>query len=184
MARRPVLKMGHPVLRKKARELTLEEIQSTWFADLINDMVETMHSEDGVGIAAPQIGESVRVSVIEYQGDTDRYPDMGEQALTVFINPKVTVLSKEMDGFWEGCLSVPGLRGYVERPNKVSVEYLNVEGEKKTITADGFLAIVLQHEFDHLDGVLYVDRVKDPTKMAYLDEYREFVLGDGEDEEI
>jgi peptide deformylase len=182
--RRPVLKMGHPLLRKKARELTQEEIQSPWFADLINDMVETMHSEDGVGIAAPQIGESVRVSVIEYQGATDRYPDMGEQALTVFINPKVKVLTAEMDGFWEGCLSVPGLRGYVERPNKVEVEYMNVEGEKKKITADGFLAIVLQHEFDHLDGILYIDRVKDPTQIAYLDEYREFVLGDGDEEEI
>jgi peptide deformylase len=184
MAKRQVLKMGHPVLRQKARELSVEEIKSPWFEQLIADMVETMHSEDGVGIAAPQIGESVRVSVIEFQGDSERYPDMGSQSLSVFINPIVKILESETEGFWEGCLSVPGLRGYVERPRKISIEYLDIRGIKKDLIADGFLAIVLQHEFDHLDGILYIDRVKDPTKLAYLDEYRQFVLNDSEVEEV
>lgn len=178
MARRPVLKMGHPLLRKKARELSVEEIKSAWFKTLISDMVETMHSEEGVGIAAPQIGESVRVSVIEFEGDNERYPEMGDQGLSIFVNPVIKVLNEDTEGFWEGCLSVPGLRGYVERPKKVSVEYYDERGIKKDLVAEGFLAIVLQHEFDHLDGVLYIDRVKDPTKIAYIEEYRQFILAE------
>ncbi len=184
MAKRTILKMGHPILREKARELSREEIQSKWFKELIHDMIETMHSEEGVGIAAPQVGESVRVSVIEFEDDSDRYPESGAQKLSIFVNPVLKVLDEKTDGFWEGCLSVPGLRGFVERPRKVSVEYLNELGEKKTLTTDGFLAIVLQHEFDHLDGILYVDRITDKTKLAFIEEYREFILKDENDLEV
>jgi len=185
MARRPVLKMGHPTLRLKAREVTSDEIKSRWFKDLLKDMIETMRAEDGVGIAAPQIGESVRVSVVEFQGDNKRYPDIENQNLSIFINPAIKILDKDTQGFWEGCLSVPGLRGYVERPRKIEVSYLDEKGLKQDLVAEGFLAIVLQHEFDHLDGVLYIDRVKDPTQLACLEEYRQFILNDlDEDEEI
>src|SRR4051812_47803840 len=184
MAVKEVLKMGNPLLRQKARELSSEEIASKWFNELIRDMVETMHSEEGVGLAAPQIGESVRVSVIEFEGDNERYPDMGAQKLSVFVNPVIRVLDPDTEGFWEGCLSVPGLRGYVERPKKVSVSYLDENGKPKSLVADGFMAIVLQHEFDHLDGVLYIDRITDKTKIAYIEEYREFVLQNDDDQEV
>jgi peptide deformylase len=181
---RPVLKMGNPLLRKVARDVSPSEIKSDWFKNLILDLTETMRSEDGVGIAAPQIGESVRVSIIEFGEDSDRYSDIGTQGLTIFVNPKITVLDEETEGFWEGCLSVPGLRGYVERARKVSVEYLDENAKPQKITAEEFLAIVVQHEFDHLDGILYVDRVKDKTKLSYIEEYREFILKDEDDYEV
>src|SRR4051794_10231994 len=113
MATRPVLRMGHPTLRQKARELTVDEIKSGWFKNLIEDMTDTMHEEEGVGIAAPQVGESVRVSIIEFGEDNERYPDNDNQPLTIFVNPIINILDQETEGFWEGCLSVPGLRGYV-----------------------------------------------------------------------
>lgn len=184
MAIRPILRMGHPLLRQRARELTMAEIQSSATKELLKDMLETMHAADGLGIAAPQIGESVRVSIIEFASDNNRYPGMGQQGLTVFINPKLTVLEPSEQGFWEGCLSVPDLRGLVFRPRKVAVDYLDENGKAHRLEAEGFLATVLQHEFDHLDGVLYVDRVKDPTKLAYLDEYKSYILGQQEHEEI
>jgi peptide deformylase len=176
--------MGHPALRVKAREVRPEEISTKWFRDLVRDMVDTMRAEDGVGIAAPQLGESVRVSVIEFGGENERYPSMKDQALSVFVNPRLTVLDPQTEGFWEGCLSVPGLRGYVERPRRVSVEYVDEKGQSRSLEADGFLAVVLQHEFDHLDGVLYIDRVKDPARLAFLEEYRAFIVGDGDNREV
>src|SRR3990167_3032759 len=152
MAIRKVARMGNPVLRQKARDLTPGEIQNPEVQRLIDDMVETMREYDGVGLAAPQVHEPVRISVVEFEGG---------QGLTVYINPRVTVLDPTEEGLWEGCLSVPGLKGWVTRPGKIRVEYLDRDAKPVTITAEGFLATVLQHEFDHLDGVLYVDRIKD-----------------------
>ena len=174
MAVRQILRMGHPLLRERSRELTKDEINSEWFKSLIIDMTDSMRATNGVGIAAPQIGEAVRVSVIEFESDNERYPEMGSQGLTVFINPVLKVTEKLEQTFWEGCLSVPDLRGAVARPRGVFVEYLNEKGEAKTLQADGFLATVLQHEFDHLDGILYIDRVRDLTKLSFIEEYKQF----------
>ena len=105
----------------------------------------------------------------------NRYGEEINFPLTVFVNPEVTYLTDDLQGFWEGCLSVPGLRGYVERPKKVRVNYLNEKGEEKEIVAEGFLATVLQHELDHLFGILYIDRVKDPKLLSYQEEFEQFI---------
>ena len=174
MAIRNILRMGNPLLRQSSRSLTKDEILSDWFKTLILDMTETMHAANGVGIAAPQIGEMVRVSVIEFSTDNERYPEMGSQGLTVFVNPILKVNNPAEQTFWEGCLSVPDLRGAVPRPSGVFVEYLDENAVLKTIQAEGFFATVLQHEFDHLDGILYVDRVRDLSKLSFVDEYKQF----------
>jgi peptide deformylase len=182
MAIRKVARMGHPILRKKARELTVPEIRSAEIQRLIDDMVETMHEYGGVGLAAPQVHESLQISVIEFSDDSSRYPEMGNQALSVFINPKMKVLDSEEQGYWEGCLSIPEIRGLVFRPRKIEVEFFDREGTKKKIVAEGFLATVFQHEFDHLNGTLFIDRIQDTTRLAFLEEYRKYWLSSEEQE--
>jgi peptide deformylase len=171
MAVRPVLTIGNPLLRRVARDLTAEEIRSPELRTLIDDMVDTMHHEQGIGIAAPQIGESLQAAIIEIDVESARYPGQEPFGLRVFLNPRVTVLDAQDQGFWEGCLSVPNLRGFVERPRKVRVDYLDLQGQQRTIEAEDFLATVFQHELDHLQGVLFVDRVRDMTKLATIDDY-------------
>ena len=176
MAIRKVARMGHPVLRQKARELTREEILSPEIARLIEDMVETMEEYGGIGLAAPQVHESIQLAIIGFEEESARYPDMGEQPLSVFINPRITVLDTTEQGFWEGCLSVPELRGLVHRPRKIQVDYLDHQAKPQKIVAEGFLATVFQHELDHLAGVLFIDRLKDTSKLAFLDEYQRYWL--------
>lgn len=171
MALRPVRKIGDPVLRRPAVTYTFDHPSSPDFVQLIDDMVETMHAEGGIGIAAPQIGEPVRVAVIAIAKASTRYPDMADFPLTVFVNPRITVLDPTEQGFWEGCLSVPNLRGYVLRPRAVRVDFLDGRGCAQSLEAEGFLATVLQHELDHLDGFLFVDRVRDTTKLATVENY-------------
>jgi peptide deformylase len=183
MAILKVARMGHPVLREVGRELTPEEIRSPEIQDLIEDMVETMHEYTGIGLAAPQVHESIQLAIIEFEGDNDRYPDMGDQPLGVYINPKITVLDPQEQSFWEGCLSVPELRGLVPRPRKIRVDYLNRQAQPKSITAEGFLATVFQHELDHLSGKLFIDRIQDTTKLAFIQEYERYWVPDEDDEE-
>ena len=195
MAIRKVARMGHPVLRQKARELTKEEILSEETRALVRDLIETMNEYGGIGIAAPQVHESVSVAIIDYQDDHPRYADqtkMNEQdereelPLTVIINPKITVLDKKEQGFWEGCLSVPELRGLVYRPRKVQIDYLDLDAKPQRIVAEDFLATVFQHELDHLFGVLFVDRVRyEPGKspIAFTEEYSRY-LTPKEDDDI
>ena len=181
MAIRKIARLGHPVLRKKTREVTREEISSPEMRRLVKDMVETMHEYGGVGLAAPQVHEPVRLAIIEFDADDGRY-DTGEvQPLLVIWNARVKVLDETPAGFWEGCLSVPGLRGYVERPSKIEVSYLDERGKPQTLQADGFLATVFQHELDHLDGVLYVDKVVDKTKFAFSEEYARYHVEEGDE---
>ncbi len=183
MAIRKVARLGHPVLREKTREVSREEISSPEMRRLVRDMVETMHEYGGVGLAAPQVHESIRLAIIEFDGDDERYqhPDKDEgQPLLVIWNARVKVLDATPSGFWEGCLSVPGLRGYVERPSKIEVSYLDERGKPKTIVAEGFLATVFQHELDHLDGVVYVDKITDKTKLAFSEEYARYHAEEGE----
>lgn len=171
---RPICRMGNPILRKKAREITKDYLTSEAFTRLLEDMKDSMHHYGGIGIAAPQIGVDLSVAMIELTG-VNRYGEELNLPLTVFLNPVVTIMTSEEQGFWEGCLSVPGLRGYVERPKKIMVNYTDLKGEEREIVAEGFLATVLQHELDHLNGVLYIDHIRDPKLIAYQEEFDQFI---------
>lgn len=186
MAIRKVARLGNPVLRKKGRKLKESEIRSAEIRRLIEDMIETMHEYTGVGLAAPQVHESLQLAIIEITPDNKRYPEQKARGLTVFINPVLTVLDEKTQGFWEGCLSVPGLRGLVYRPRKVQVDYLDENGKKQKLVAEDFLATVLQHELDHLGGTLYIDRVENApgkTPLAFNEEHdRYYTRADDDDE--
>ncbi len=171
---RPVTRMGNPVLREKAQEVTRDFILSDGFAQLFMDLKDSMKAHGGIGIAAPQIGVSLQVAIIELMG-FNRYGQEVNLPLTAFINPKIEYLTEEKQGFWEGCLSVPGLRGFVERPKKVRVTYLNDKAQESVIEAEGFLATVLQHELDHLFGTLYIDRIKDMSLLSYQEEFDTYI---------
>ena len=179
MAIRKVARLGHPVLRQKCREVTREEISSPEMRRLVRDMIETMHEYGGVGLAAPQVHENVRLAVIEYEDEESQKPDGGSPLLVIW-NARVKVLDETLSGFWEGCLSVPGLRGFVERPSKIEVSYLDERGKPQRLVAEGFLATVFQHELDHLDGVIYVDKITDKSKFAFSEEYGRYHVEEGE----
>jgi peptide deformylase len=171
---RPICRMGNPILRKKAEKISKDYLMSDDFSQLLQDMQESMNHYGGIGIAAPQIGVDLQVAIIELVG-LNRYGEEINLPLTAFVNPEISYLTDEEQGFWEGCLSVPGLRGFVERPKKIKVSYQNHKGEDQEIIAEGFLATVLQHELDHLHGVLYIDRIKDPRLLTYQEEFEQFI---------
>ena len=174
MAVRRILNMGHPLLRQVARPLRAGEIGSEALRALIADMVDTLQDYGGIGLAAPQVGESLRLAIIEVAGGPTRYGDLAPMPLSVFINPVIEVLDPASAGYWEGCLSVPGLRGYVERPQHVRVRYLTEQGEPREMELRGFPATVFQHEFDHLDGRLYVDRLADTRLLSFDREFERY----------
>lgn len=175
MAIKPICRLGNPVLRQIAQKLSKEEILSPNFNELIQDMKDTMDHLGGIGIAAPQIGVSKAVTIIQLEDDNPRYPDNDtSQGLTIIVNPEIKIIDKNKQGFWEGCLSVPGLRGFVERPQQIQVEYLNEKAEKVVVEAQGFLATVFQHEIDHLFGQLYTDKISDPSKFSFEEEFEQF----------
>jgi peptide deformylase len=171
---RELLRMGHPILRQTAREITSSEIHSPEIQNFILDMKENMNHYGGIGLAAPQIGESIQLAVIELKSQGNRYGEEVSLPFTVFINPKIEILDSAVQGFWEGCLSVPGLRGYVERPRKIKATYLDQSANKKEIIGEGFLSTVLQHELDHLFGHLYIDRLGDTRLLSYQEEFVQF----------
>lgn len=168
--------MGHPLLRQVARPLRPEELGTEAMARLLADMVDTLHDYGGIGLAAPQIGESLRLAIIEIAGGPTRYGELTPMPLTVFVNPVIEVLDPATRGYWEGCLSVPGLRGFVERPQHVMIRYSTERGEPRQLELRGFPATVFQHEFDHLDGKLYVDRLADPRLLAFDEEFERYHL--------
>ena len=176
MAVRRIIRMGHPLLREVARELTPEEITGEPVRRLVDDMIDTLHDYGGIGLAAPQVAESVRLAIVELPGGPSRYGELPELPLTVFVNPVIDVLDGPAAGYWEGCLSVPGLRGYVERPQHIRVTASDLDGAPLAMTFQGFPATVFQHEFDHLDGRLYVDRITDPTRLVFEEEFERYVL--------
>ncbi len=182
MAILKVARMGHPVLRKVARKLTAKEIESDKIQSLIENMIQTMHEYGGIGLAAPQVHESIQLAIIELDEQNDRYEGAKGQALEVYINPKITVIDTAEQAFWEGCLSVPELRGLVHRPRKIQVDYLNRKGKAKKIVAEGFLATVFQHELDHLSGMLFIQRMKEMSKLSFIDEYQRYWAKDEEDD--
>ena len=171
MAVRRIIRMGHPTLRQVAAPVDPASLGEPAFKRLLADMVDTLRDYGGVGLAAPQINEPVRLAIIEIPGGPTRYGEVSPMPLTAFVNPEVRVLDGAPNGVWEGCLSVPGLRGYVERPGHIQVSALNLAGQPINLELKGFLATVFQHEFDHLDGKLYIDRMADPAKLMFDDEY-------------
>ncbi len=168
--------MGHPLLREVARPLEPAELDSPQLQALLADMVDTLHDYGGIGLAAPQIGEPLRLAIIEIDGGPTRYGELAPLPLTVFINPVIEVLDPATAGYWEGCLSVPGLRGFVERPQSVRIQYTNLIGAEEAMELKGFPATVFQHEFDHLDGKLFVDRIQDTRLLAFEQEFERYHL--------
>ena len=173
MAILKVARIGHPVVRARAREVDPAVIKTRDFQRFIDDMVETMHEYDGVGVAAPQVHVSLRVAVLEVPKGDGRGGRKGVP-LTVLINPKVTPLSPKARLDIEGCLSVPDLRGLVPRFEKVRLEALGRDGKPYSVVATSFHARVIQHECDHLDGNVYLDRMLDMKTLGFLDEMQRF----------
>ncbi|BDA79022.1 hypothetical protein LPTSP3_g19520 [Leptospira kobayashii] len=167
MAVRKILRIGNPLLRKLAEDVLESEVQTKDFKKLIRDMFETMRFAEGVGLAAPQIGILKKIVVVGQEDDNQRYKGTPEVPNQVIINPEITPLAPAGDGFWEGCLSVPGMRGYVERPSKINLKWRDENFEPHEETIEGYRAIVMQHEIDHLFGVLYVDRLKSTKLFGY-----------------
>lgn len=174
MSVRDVIRMGHPSLRSPAAEYPIDQIGSPQFETLIDDMHETLHAYGGIGLAAPQIDVGYRIAVIEIENTSTRYGEIEASPFEVYINPTITPIAEASAGYWEGCLSVPGMMGYVERPQHIRVDYIDRAGNHQSKEAHGFLATVFQHEFDHLDGVLYVDRIKDKSLFSFEEEFLEF----------
>jgi peptide deformylase len=159
MAIRDIVSLPHPVLRQKARKVS--EL-TTELNNLIDDMIETMREAPGVGLAAPQVGVSRRVIVVEFGEEED--PE-APQKLYVVVNPEIVRFSQETIEGTEACLSIPGLAGEVERSEDITVKGLNRQGIPIRIKASGWLARIFQHEIDHLDGILFVDRAEDVWKV-------------------
>ena len=166
--------MGHPNLRVPAAPYREENLGSAELNELVSDMRETLHAYGGIGLAAPQIDVGLRIVVIEIENTSTRYGEIEHTPFEVYINPAITSIANETASYWEGCLSVPGMMGYVERPQHIRVDYLTQGGIEKSIEAHGFLATVFQHEFDHLDGTLYVDRIKDLSLFSFEEEFVQF----------
>jgi len=184
MAILKVARMGHPVLRQKCAPIDPGQITGPEVQGLIRNMFETMAEYTGVGLAAPQVHHPVQLLIAG--GEVD---DEGRPVYRVLINPKVTVLDQDDRlGMYEGCLSLPDLRGWVERPALVKVEAYDEKGARVEFTLEGFPAVVMQHECDHLDGVLFVDRMEDMTKFAFEREADRFheqdLVSEADDEDI
>ena len=176
MAILKVARLGHPVLRQQAERVSPVDIQSAQVQRLIDDMIETMHEYDGAGLAANQVHVPRQIAVIEV-AKNPRYPDAPEIPLTVLINPVVTPTSEEIEEGWEGCLSVPDMRGVVPRYTAVRLECLDRQGKPVDLVAKDFFARVIQHETDHLNGIVYVDRIRDMRTLSHIAEWQRHWLG-------
>jgi peptide deformylase len=159
--------MGHPVLRERAQRV--ERFATPELRALVQDMKDTMKAKNGAGLAAPQIGVGQRVVIFGVQ-DNPRYPDAEEVPFTVLVNPQIVLLTREVEEGWEGCLSVPGMRGVVPRYTKLRYSGFDEEGAPLERVAEGFHARVVQHECDHLDGILYPQRMTDMSRFGFIEE--------------
>ncbi|MBJ81135.1 MAG: peptide deformylase [Myxococcales bacterium] len=173
MAIREIALIGEPVLREQTREISSEEIASSEIQETITDMIETMHHANGAGIAANQIFSPLRICVIEVS-DNPRYPYKPNIPLTILINPQITPVGTEMFENYEGCLSVPNLRGKVERYCQIEIKALDRNGQPIEETICGITAGTFQHEIDHLDGKLFVDRVKNTASLCTWDAFKKY----------
>jgi peptide deformylase len=175
-----VARMGHPVLRARARAVEPSEIRSPRIQQLIDDMFETMHEYHGVGLAAPQVHESLRLFVAGFPPSRDRKEDEDEADRfpeVVLINPEVRPEGTETIEDWEGCLSIPDIRGRVPRSRQVIVRAFDRRGKPVEIRAAGFSARVIQHETDHLDGILFFDRMRSFESLTFLEEFGRYWSG-------
>ena len=178
MSIRKIATLGHPILRQLAKEVPLEDIPSEYIQSIINDLLDTVHDADGAGLAAPQIYESLQIVVLKL--DLDDFE--------IWINPKITPQNDDYMMTFEGCLSVPELRGAVVRPEEIHVSYYNEKGQYMERDIVGYSAIVAQHECDHLDGTIYIDKIE-PGTLCFLQEYKkhkesilDFAFGPEEEE--
>ena len=176
MAILKVARLGHPVLRQQAERVSAADVQSAEVQRLIDDMIETMHEYDGAGLAANQVHVPRQIAVIEV-AKNPRYPEAPEIPLTVLINPVVTPTTEEIEEGWEGCLSVPDMRGVVPRYTAVRLECLDRHGKPVDLVAKDFFARVIQHETDHLNGIVYVDRIRDMRTLSHIAEWQRHWLG-------
>ncbi len=173
MTVRDIVTVGHPVLRERAREVTHDELAAAEVQRLIDDLIDTMRHANGAGIAANQIGVPLRITTIEVN-DNPRYPYKPRIPLTVVVNPVIQFLDDQVVDINEGCLSVPNLRGTVSRHVNVRVQYLDRDGSAHDEIKRGLTAGTFQHECDHLDGMLFLDRVTDPTTFTTWEHFERF----------
>lgn len=172
-----VARMGHPVLRARARPIDAGEIKSPRVQKLIDDMLDTMREYQGVGLAAPQVHESIRVFVAGFapspgHHDEEEVEDESERVpLMALINPEIAIAGDDVEEDWEGCLSIPDIRGRVPRARQIVVRAYDRRAKRIELKASGFTARVIQHETDHLDGVLFFDRMKSLETLTFLDEF-------------
>ena len=166
-----IVQIGHPTLRAQAREVTAAELGSPELHRICDDLVETMRAANGAGLAAPQVDIPLRIFAVEV-GDNQRYPYKPRLGLRVLVNPVVRPVSTETYASYEGCLSIPDLRGLLPRQVEVAVSYLDVDGSPHVERFGGPSAGTMQHELDHLDGVLFPDRVEDPTTLCTWEMFR------------
>jgi peptide deformylase len=176
MAIRKVARLGHPVLRAKAQPVPPQDIASARIQRLIDDMFDTMAEYGGIGLAAPQVHEGLRLFVAGVRPADVVTPmtDDVDMPLITVINPEVVPVGQDVESGWEGCLSIPDIRGRVERPTAVRLRANDRTGRRIELTADGLPARVIQHEFDHLDGVLFFDRMTSFETLTFMDEYKRY----------
>jgi peptide deformylase len=165
-----VCRLGHPVLRMESKRVAKEVLSNPAVQTLIDNMMQTMVEYGGVGLAAPQVHESLAIAVIESHGPR------GDIPMTVLVNPDVTILDEELIEDWEGCLSIPDMRGRVARWTRLRVDALDRHGNRLDLTAEGFAARVVQHEFDHLMGKVYLDRMRDFKTLTHVAEFQRYWL--------
>ena len=170
--------MGHPVLRQKARPLEKQELKSAALQKLIDDMLETMHEYSGVGLAAPQVHESIRLFVAHLDAD-----GRADQEAIAIVNPQISVLGDQLVEGWEGCLSIPDIRGMVPRAFHIAVAGLDRHGRRLELEFKDFPARVAQHETDHLDGVLFFDRMRGFQSLTYMEEFSRYHARHDEEDE-
>ena len=170
----PIIKLGNPILRQKAAEV--ENIQSQEIQNLIDELITSVSQANGVGIAAPQIASSYRLFIVASRPNA-RYPHAPEMHPTAMINPRIIAHSSEMLKDWEGCLSVPDIRGLVPRYQTVEVEYTDCYGNLQKQELTDFIARIFQHEYDHLEGLVFLDRVENNHDLISEEEYQKSVMG-------
>jgi peptide deformylase len=166
-----VARMGHPVLRAKARQIDKGELKGVATQRLIDDMIETMVEYHGVGLAAPQVHQSVRIFVAALDAGAENEPEPEPIAI---VNPEITIVGADVVEDWEGCLSIPDIRGRVPRAQEIKVRALDRKGERIELRAQNFSARVVQHETDHLDGILFFDRMQSFESLTFLEEYSRY----------
>ncbi len=173
MAVREVIRLGHPALRQVSAPVAVEDIHSADIQQLITDLIDTCYAQDGVGLAAPQVAVNRRVVMMEWARDR-RNPDAVPDSLRIVINPEITFLSDETLRHYEGCLSVPDLRGEVTRCARIRLRGLDRDGRPIDEILLGFAAAVAQHECDHLDGIVYLDRLTDLKSLGFVREHLQY----------